>query len=69
MSMGGELKNVVIRVDVDLPPRSRALKPEDLSSIFGGCGSVGRLCKETRDCCTGVCYGYHPGYRMGTCMK
>ena len=51
----------------DLPP-ARSLTNTELENVFGGCGSVGRLCKEKRDCCAGICYGFHAGYRMGTCM-
>ena len=53
----------------DLPLRARPLSDAELESVFGGCGSVGRLCKEQRDCCAGICYGFHAGYRMGTCMS
>ena len=60
---------LIIDVSKNLPPRAHALTGAELESVFGGnCGSVGRLCKEKRDCCTGTCYGFHAGYRMGTCM-
>ena len=42
----------------DLPPRARALNPDELSNVYGGCSPIGGLCNVECDCC-----GYNPGYR------
>jgi hypothetical protein len=60
-------RRLVIDMNNSLPPRARPLTSGQLENVFGGCGSKARPCKQTRDCCAGVCYGYHAGYRMGVC--
>jgi hypothetical protein len=56
------MRKSVIRLDRDLPARPRVLNAKELSSIFGGCPSVGELCYVlngptvviSRTCCPGL---------------
>lgn len=46
-------KNVVIAIS-DLPPRARALNPDELANVFGGCQWEWELCWSSNDCCAGM---------------
>jgi hypothetical protein len=51
------------RIDLthDLPLRPRALSPDALSKVFGGCIPLGQTCSPTvATCCYGACQLYKP---------
>ena len=60
---------LVIRIDADLPLRSRALQADEMARVFGGlCRREGDSCGPTMPCCYETRNNSSTGHFVLTCI-